>query len=200
MRAGARAYNAERLKNSVVRMSNYGQNSSHATGLPLPLPYIEELSRLLDNVQPFPTSMAMSILQQDLKRPLNDCFQSFSDMLRLPRHPSVKFIAAQLKTGELVAVKIRRPGIDRIVRVDLRVMKVLAWVSDFSTVFMTVSMRDFYSEFSDYTRQELDYTIEARHIERIRRNMEDSEIVRVPRVFQELTTTKVLCLEFLEGI
>lgn len=165
----------------------------------LPLVYIEELSRLLDDVKPFPTSFAVNILEQDLSRPLRDCFRSFPDG-PIASASFGQVYRAELLNGEVVAVKVRRPGIERIVRADLQSMKVLAWLLDLSTLFMTVSMRDFYTEFREYTAQELDYQVEARHIERIRRNAEGSEIVRVPRVYTDLTTSRVLCLEFLDGI
>ena len=165
----------------------------------LPLPYIEELSRLLDDVRPFPTPEAIRILEQDLGQRIHDCFQVFPDA-PIASASFGQVYRAELRTGELVAIKVRRPGIERVVRADLRVMKVLSWVVDLSTVLMTVSMRDFYAEFKSYTAQELDYKLEARHIHRIRKNVEGNEIERIPRVHWELTTSRVLCLEFLEGI
>jgi len=165
----------------------------------LPFQYIEQLGRLLDKVRPFPTTIAINILEQDLGNSVNHHFRSFPDA-PIASASFGQVYKAELHTGEVIAVKIRRPGVEQVVRADLHSMRLLAWLIDLSTTMMTVSMREFYSEFKAYTTQELDYLLESRHVQRIGRNAEGSSIERIPKVYSDLTTSRVLCLEFLEGI
>lgn len=161
--------------------------------------YVEELAFLLDQVQPFPTAVARRTIEHDLGRTIGDLFESFDEQ-PIASASFGQVYDARLKGGDRVVVKIRRPDVEIIVRADLAAIAVLAWLIDLSTLMLTVSMRDFYREFQEYTNEELDYTLEARNIERLYRNAVDSEIERIPAVYWDLTRPRVLVLEHLQGI
>jgi ubiquinone biosynthesis protein len=165
----------------------------------LPPPYIEELAHLLDRVPPYPTAMATRIIQEELGKPLHELFIAFEDT-PIASASFGQVYRARLPTGELTAVKVQRPGIVSLVRADLRIMAFLAWIADLTTILLTVKAREFYREFRSYTRQELDYVTEARNIYRIYVNSLDTPFERIPQVYWEYTSSRVLCMEYLDGV
>lgn len=165
----------------------------------LPPPYIEELAHLLDCVPPYPTAMAARIIEEELGKPLHELFITFEDT-PIASASFGQVYRARLPTGELTAVKVQRPGIVSLVRADLRIMAFLAWIADLTTILLTVKAREFYREFRSYTQQELDYVTEARNIYRIYVNSLDTPFERIPQVYWEYTSSRVLCMEYLEGV
>jgi ubiquinone biosynthesis protein len=97
-----------------------------------------------------------------------------------------------------VAIKIQRPGIETIFRADMRNLQRLAAVADFFHLMGLVSIRELASEFDRWTSRELDFRLEGRTADVIRSNATPNEII--PFVYWDLTTSRVLTLEFLEGI
>jgi ubiquinone biosynthesis protein len=165
----------------------------------LPLEYIEALSYFLDDVSPFPTSRAIQILEQELGGPASRFFRLFPDQ-PIASASFGQVYRAELLNGDIAAVKIQRPGVDALVRADLRSMALLTWAIDLSTALLTVKAGEIYREFKEYTLQELDYLLEARNVQRLYEDAKDSPLEHIPRVYWELTRPKVLVLEFLDGI
>jgi predicted unusual protein kinase regulating ubiquinone biosynthesis (AarF/ABC1/UbiB family) len=87
----------------------------------LPYAYCTELGKLLDNSRPIPTSEAIKVIEQSLGKPLNAIFESF-DPVTIGSASLACVYQARLKTGELVAVKVRRPGIGALISADLRAL------------------------------------------------------------------------------
>jgi ubiquinone biosynthesis protein len=189
------AHTLEALGSTYVKL---GQILAMRADL-VPPPYVQELAYLLDKVRPFATERARQIIEDDLGRPIASVFASFGEQ-PIASASFGQVYEARLASGEHVAVKVRRPGIERMVRIDLLILSMIAWALDISTVMLSVSVREFYKEFREYTEQELDYRIEARNVHRIYENAQDSEIERVPKVFWHVTSTRTLVLEFLQGI
>ena len=199
--AEIRLKNARELRLALQRLAGtfikFGQIMAMRPDF-LPQEYIDELVRLLDEVPPFPTPKAVVIIERELGRPVDAVFSSF------PRRPiaSASFgqvYRAELASGELVAVKVQRPSIERVVAADLKILGLIARVVDATTILMTIKLRPIYEDFRRWTAEELDYRVEARYAARLRENgaAYDDEII--PRVVPECTTKRVLTLEFLDG-
>jgi predicted unusual protein kinase regulating ubiquinone biosynthesis (AarF/ABC1/UbiB family) len=166
--------------------------------------YINALSQLQTNVPPVSWDEIQTVLRQQLPQSLDDVFSWIE-----PRAIAAGSIAqthkAMLKTGELVAVKIQRPGIDLIVAQDIAVFKEIAGLlagTDFGKRYNIVALAD---EFAQSLQRELDFTQEASYTEQLRNNLANSQWVNssqivVPKVYQELTSAKILGLEWLDGV
>lgn len=108
---------------------------------------------------------------------------------------------ATLKNGVKVVVKVQRPDIQRVIETDLEILQSLAhFVEQHSERMRAFGISDLIEEFAITIRQELDYTYEGRNTDRIRENLKELDFVRVPTVFWEYTTPKVLTTEQITGI
>jgi ubiquinone biosynthesis protein len=162
--------------------------------------FIQELSKLQDNVPPFPYTEARQIIESELGRPLEDIFQHFEDT-PLAAASIGQVHRAQLKDGEEVVVKVQRPGIRKIIEVDLEIMLHLASLMERHLEELQVHRPvRIVQEFSRTLEKEIDYTIEALHIERFARQSMDDPTVYVPKVFRDTTTERVLTMEYIDGI
>jgi len=167
----------------------------------LPKVYCDELEKLLDSSRPFPVETALQTIFRQTKRPWFEIFQEFN------RNPiGVASMAcvydARLKSGERVAVKVRRPGIDRIFATDFRA---LDWTAAFLE-FLTLARQGVLQSFRDEVRknflEELDFRIEARYQELYRIYLKRRKDLHVtaPRVFYEWSGLEVLVSEYVTGI
>ena len=162
--------------------------------------FIQELSKLQDNVPPFPYTEARQIIESELGRPLEDIFQHFEDT-PLAAASIGQVHRAQLKDGEEVVVKVQRPGIRKIIEVDLEIMLHLASLMERHLEELQVHRPvRIVQEFARTLEKEIDYTIEASHIERFARQSMDDPTVYVPKVFRDTTTERVLTMEYIDGI
>src|SRR6185295_18719575 len=163
----------------------------------LPLPYCNALWKLLDRIEPFPSDVAERIVEAELGRRPDEIFEGFE---RTPiATASVGQVHVAWRDGAKVAVKVQRPGVELDFASDVRLM--VACIG----AIRRLRIRPLYwlieptTEFVAWSHEELDYRHEARHSERLRRYAEDNPIQYVPRVFTELTTRRVLVVEFLAG-
>jgi ubiquinone biosynthesis protein len=162
--------------------------------------FIQELSKLQDNVPPFPYTEARQIIESELGRPLEDIFQHFEET-PLAAASIGQVHRAQLKDGEEVVVKVQRPGIRKIIEVDLEIMLHLASLMERHLEELQVHRPvRIVQEFARTLEKEIDYTIETSHIERFARQSMDDPTVYVPKVFRDTTTGRVLTMEYIDGI
>ena len=124
----------------------------------IPPVFCDELYKLLDQVPPFESKMAMDILKHELGN-------NFSKLLELEPVPTASASFAQvhrakLDNGDVVAVKIQRPGMELVVHRDLGIMKFLAHLVDF-WFRPTNKLINIVEEFEIWTKDELDYSLEA---------------------------------------
>ena len=158
-----------------------------------------ELSHLQDRVKPASKEEIAEVLEEELDAPVEDVFLEF-DWEPVAAASIGQAHRARLPNGETVIVKVQRPGIAESVLRDLDALSQLAhavetrtaWGADYGVV-------DLAGEFGDRLKEELDYRIEARHATEIRANLPSDSPVRVPRVHAELTTSRVLVMEWLDG-
>ncbi|PIO04249.1 hypothetical protein COT48_01410 [Candidatus Woesearchaeota archaeon CG08_land_8_20_14_0_20_47_9] len=164
----------------------------------VPESYCQEFRKLRDRVKPFPYSDVKGIIELELKQPMGEVFKEFeSEPVAAASIGQVH--RARLKTNELVAVKVQRPGIQGLMKTDIDVLYYIARLLERRIKTDIVSPTGVVKEFEDYTNDELNYVKEAKNISRFYRNFAKIKTTRIPRVFWKYTTTRVLTMEFIEG-
>lgn len=160
-----------------------------------------ELSLLQDHVRPAKEADVIALLEEELDRPLEEVFASF-DWRPVAAASIGQVYRATLPDGRSVVVKVQRPGIDESVQVDLSVLDELSRVIESRTSWgRDYHVRDVVEEFSARLREELDYRIEARNARLVATNLTaEHSRIRVPSVYEEIGTAKVLVMEWLEGM
>jgi predicted unusual protein kinase regulating ubiquinone biosynthesis (AarF/ABC1/UbiB family) len=162
----------------------------------LPDEWVSTLSGLHDRMPPRPFDMIREQVERELRRPLSEVYAEF-DPVPIASASLAQVHRARLHDGRRCAVKVQYPGIDGIVRADLRnltfVLRVLAWLErDFD---YRVLMR----EALKYVPMELDFIHEAENAATMRRNFASDPDVIVPEPYREFTTRRVFTMELLEG-
>jgi ubiquinone biosynthesis protein len=166
----------------------------------IPMEFIQELSKLQDNVPAFPFDRIRKVIDSEFGRPPEDLFD------RLDEEPLASASIGQvhravLKDGEAVAVKFQRPGIRRIIEVDLEIMLHLATLAERHIEELALHRPvKIVEEFARTLEKEIDYNNEATNMERAARNFLDDPHVYIPKVFREATTSRILTTEFIDGI
>jgi ubiquinone biosynthesis protein len=162
--------------------------------------FIEELSKLQDRVPPFSYTEVAQIIESELGGPPKDMFEHFEES-PLAAASIGQVHRARLKDREEVVVKVQRPSIHKIIEVDLEIMLHLASLMErHLEEFQVNRPARIVEEFARTLEKEIDYTIEASHIERFSRQFIDDATVYVPKVFRETTTERVLTMEYVEGV
>ena len=166
----------------------------------IPVDFINELSKLQDDVSPCPLSDVCGVIASELGHPPDDVFESFEET-PLASASIGQVYRARLKDGEAVAVKVQRPGIRKIIEVDLEIMLHLATLMERHLEELAIHRPvRIVEEFAKVIEREIDYTIEATNMERVAREFLDDPTIYVPKVFRETTTARVLTMEYVEGI
>ena len=164
----------------------------------IPQLYVEELRNLHDRVPPFPTSEVRKRIQGELKRPLEAIFESF-ELEPLAAASLGQVHRAQYR-GQEVIVKVLRPGVEELVATDIRVVQNLVFILEqFIDHHIIHSTRTIIDEFSRVIAEEMDFHHEADNVERFGELFRDSDFVIIPRVYRDVTTTRVLVMQFFEG-
>ncbi len=165
-----------------------------------PPEYIAEFKKLQDMVPPVSFEEVKAVIERELKRPLSEIFAEFDEKSIAAASVGQVHIA-KLYSGEKVAVKIIRPGIDRRIKDDLRLMYFLAGKAEKALeIGRVIGATNLVREFERNIIRELDMMIEAGSIEKFARNFEEVEEIYIPKVHWGYTTRSVLVMEHIEGI
>src|SRR2546421_7533521 len=183
----------------IELLAKLGQAASTRSDLVSP-PVAEELSHLQDHVAPAPPDGVRDLLEEELGSPVDEVFAEF-DWQPLAAASIGQAHRARLHGGQQVVVKVQRPGIADSVNRDLDVLNQLATVVEQRTTWgPEYRVCDLADEFAERLREELDCEIEARNASDIAANLDDGSDVRSPAVFHDLTTRRVLVMEWLDGV
>jgi len=186
----------EELGPTFVKM---GQILSTRPNL-LPAGFAEELAKLQDGVAPIAFAEVQPILRSALTCPLEEIFQCI-DETPLGSASIAQVHRARLVGGAEVVVKVQRPGIRKLIEVDLEIVAHLAalmenYLEGWKVHHPTAVVR----QIAKTLEQEIDFTIEAAHLERFAFQFTNEPTIHVPRVYRELTTPLVLTMEYIDGI
>jgi ubiquinone biosynthesis protein len=193
--AEALAQDLERLGPTFVKL---GQLLSGRSDL-LPPAYIEALSRLQDDVTPFPYEAVEQIVEAELGVRISKAFGLFE---RTPVAAASlgQVHTAALRDGRLVAVKVQRPGADRQILDDLTgLAEIAAFVDRHSAAGPRYDFTQMVAEFRKSLLDELDYLHEAAHLKTLGANLKHFPMIVVPQPVDDYTTPRVLTMDFVLG-
>ena len=169
----------------------------------LPPEYITTLTALQAGVPPVPWSDVQTVIAQELEKPIAEVFTSIE-----PNAIAAGSIAqvhrAILVTGEEVALKVQRPGIERIVEKDISLIKAIAELVSLTEFGQDYEINALAEEFTQAVKAELDFTKEANYTDTLRSNLAksswfDTKQLVIPKIYWQITTQKLLVLEWLVG-
>ena len=197
----------QRLREALERLGpifvKFGQVLSTRRDL-MPVDIADELARLQDRVPPFPSDVAVAIIERAFGRPVGQVFSSFD------REPIASASIAQVHFAKLVdregkerdvAVKVLRPGMLGAIEKDLSLMRMMAgWVEGLSDDGKRLKPREVVAEFDKYLHDELDLVREASSAAQLRRNMAGLDLVLIPEMYWDFCTTEVIVMERMYGI
>ena len=162
--------------------------------------YIEEFRKLQDQVPAVSFEVIRKAVETDLGQPIESIFRVF-DPVPMAAASVAQVHAAVLNSGNEAAVKIVRPGIERIIRKDVRLMYVLAErLEKMFDVMRILGAVTVVREFERTIYNELDMRIEGGNIERFAANFKKVKEVHLPKVYWPYTTENVLVLERIPGV
>jgi ubiquinone biosynthesis protein len=166
----------------------------------IPVDFITELAKLQDKVPPFDVKEVDRIVTAELGAGPDEVFASFNHT-PLASASIGQVHKATLPEGEQVAVKVQRPGIKRIIEVDLEIMLHMATLMERHVeeiaFFRPVKIVE---EFAKALEREIDYSFEAVNMERMAGQFLSDRTVYIPKVYRDFTTERVLTAEFIDGI
>jgi ubiquinone biosynthesis protein len=166
----------------------------------LPAELVEELSKLQSDAGPFPWEEARAVITSELGQPPEALFATI-DQEPFAAASTAQVHRATLHDGTPVAVKVQRPQIVAKTKADLGVITELASIAERRlSLARKVGFRSLVDEFAGGVLKELDYTNEAYHAKRLADNMKRFPEIAVPRVYDELSSSRVITMEFVNGI
>jgi len=164
----------------------------------IPVVLLEELSQLQDQLPGFSGDKAMELIEKDLDKNINDIF------FKIDKDPISAASLGQvhkaiLKDGEVVAVKVQRPGLREQITLDLYIVRNIAiWLKN-NIGLIRSDLVALIDELGKRVFEEMDYINEAENAEKFR-NMHQKNIkIAVPKIYNELTSRRVLTMEWIEG-
>lgn len=200
----ARSAHAAKLKHGLLALGptfiKLGQLLSTRVDI-VPKEYIEELSSLQDRVPGFSGARAIEVIEKDFGRPIGELYDSFDPVPIAAA--SLGQVHRAVYQGREVAIKIQRAGLKELFDVDLKNLKVLAKMLDKFDPKNDGASRNWvqiYDESAKLLYEEIDYVKEGRNADRFRNNFKGVRWVKVPKVYWDLTSERVLTMEYVPGI
>ncbi|MBC2717561.1 MAG: AarF/ABC1/UbiB kinase family protein [Desulfobacteraceae bacterium] len=161
--------------------------------------FINELSKLQDMVPPCDFPEIKAIIESEFNLEIDEIFDFF-DITPIASASIGQVHKARLKDGREVAVKVQRPDLDKLIAVDLGIMYHLASLIENNIAEISfIRPVKIVEEFTRIIAKELDYNIEANHLERFARDFSDDPTIHIPEVYRILTSKRVLTMEFIYG-
>jgi ubiquinone biosynthesis protein len=166
----------------------------------LPPEFIDELRLLQDQVPPSDWESIRKVIENELGAPINEVFAYF-DPKPFAAASLGQVHYAILHQGKEVVIKVLRPDIERVVNIDLDILQDFAQLVQDRTAFgERYEAVDFADEFANNLRGELDFKKEGRNADRFRENFSNDPRVKIPRIFWENSTRRLLVMERISGI
>jgi len=185
----------ERLGPTFIK---FGQVLSVRPDL-VPKSYVKELENLQDKVPSFPYDIVKEIVKEELGKNIKEIFTNF-EKEPIASASISQVHKATLKDGSKVAVKIQRPDVKKIMEADVEIMfyvaklleKHIPKIKKFNPIQII-------EEFWKWTEKELDFRKEAINAKRFARNFSRDKEIKIPKIYDEFVTNKILVMEFIDG-
>ncbi len=194
-------YRAKQLTNLLVDLGpafvKAGQALSTRPDI-IPVVLLEELSQLQDQLPGFSGDKAMELIEEDLEKNIKDIF------LKIDKEPISAASLGQvhkaiLKNGEVVAVKVQRPGLREQITLDLYIVRNIAnWLKN-NIGLIRSDLVALIDELGKRVFEEMDYINEAENAEKFRDMHQKNIKIAVPKIYNKLTSRRVLTMEWIEG-
>jgi predicted unusual protein kinase regulating ubiquinone biosynthesis (AarF/ABC1/UbiB family) len=167
----------------------------------LPNAFIRQIQDLTDKVPPSNWSEIQEILETEWGSSINHHFLSIEKMA-IASASIGEVYKGILKDGTEVAIKVQRPNIYSIVQTDFRTLGIIIWFADHFAPIPKgfINFKVLFKELEHVIERELDFTKELKSLISFRERFKDVEVVQIPSVYSELSTSKVLVMEWVEGI
>lgn len=166
----------------------------------IPAEFVIEFTKLQDSVQKDPIDKIKSVLINEFDKPINEVFLEFNEY-PIAAASIAQVHKAKLKTGEVVAVKILHPGVEKKIESDLEILmdiaELIAAHIPESQLYNPVGI---VKEFGKTIKKELNLVLEGHNIDTFRNYMQDDPTIKIPIVYWNYTSESVLVTEFINGI
>jgi ubiquinone biosynthesis protein len=163
----------------------------------IPLELAREFEKLQDSVTPLPFSQMEKVLKEEFEN-YREIFVGEFELLASASIGQV--YKTKLKSGEEVAVKILKPDIEEKIFADIAILQRFAKLLRERFLIYGIDLVKIVDEFAKSIKKELDYNIEALNLKRFYANFKDNPNIKVPRLYSEYSTKRVLTMEFVRGI
>ncbi|MEP0910697.1 AarF/ABC1/UbiB kinase family protein [Leptolyngbya sp. ST-U4] len=164
----------------------------------VPPAYLEELTRLQDQLPPFPNEIAFQFIQEELGDRPENIYAELSEK-PLAAASLGQVYKGKLKSGETVAVKVQRPGLAQQITLDLYILRQLAAWAGRTFKRIRSDLVAIADEFGARIFEEMDYTQEGRNAERFAQLYGNLPDIYVPRIYWHYTQRRVLTMEWITG-
>ena len=166
----------------------------------IPAEYLDELARLQDEVPPFSLAEVHAIFREELGRSPDEVFHYF-DAEPLAAASIGQVHRARLDSGAEVVVKVQRPDIENVIAVDLEILAHLAGLMEqYLEEVQGHRPTALVQEFARSLSREIDFAVELANVQRFARQFKNNAAIHVPLVYPELSTPRVLVMEYVLGI
>ena len=166
----------------------------------LPRPLIKELVKLQDEVAPVPVEIIHETVEKSLQRPLKDLFSVFDDKPLGAASLAQVHRGVLKKEGTIVSIKVQRPGIQKKVEKDLHILESVAeQLHERSEELRFYDLPNLVRVTRRNLLREMDFTREARHMRIARSFLAEDSNIRIPTVYTEYCTPRLLVTEFIQG-
>ena len=167
----------------------------------MPQAYVDALASLQEHGPEVPLQVVYKTIKNELGKPVEELFATF-EQKPVAAASLAQVHRATLRDGAVVAVKVQRPDLERLVRCDLDAIEAgLGWLYRlFPRRMQRTNLRAFLAEFRRYTLQELDFLQEGRVVDRFRANFQGRNDVKFPAVHWSHSSQRVLTMSWVEGL
>jgi len=162
--------------------------------------YLIELEKLQDRLPPFPSDVAFALIEADLEQAPQDIFRTIAPE-PIAAASLGQVYRATLHSGEEVAVKVQRPNLLPTLTLDLYIMRWIAgWIGPLLPLKLGHGLAEIVDEFGTKLFEEIDYINEGQNAERFAENFKDDPTVKVPTIYWDYCSHRILVLEWIDGI
>lgn len=162
--------------------------------------YFIELTKLQSGVPPFPGNEAKEIVERELGHPIAKLFSRFNEK-PVGSASIAQVHRAKLPDGTDVAVKVQRPDIEKTITLDVAILQDLAaFLEKHVPEVAGLNPTGVVHEFTETLQRELDFENEASNAERFAEQFENNHALRVPKIYRDHSTSRVLTMDFISGV